>query len=765
MTILNQQPRLWAALPITGILFFLSFLLYDWIVPVDLASRSLSQTVLAEDGSVLRNFADENGVWRFSVTLDDVSPNYLTALITYEDQYFYDHPGINVFALMRAAWQWISTGQIVSGGSTLTMQVARIRYPEPRTVWGKVKEIIRALQLEWHFSKADILTYYLNHAPFGGTYEGVQAASLGYFGHSVKQLTDAQAALLAVLPQAPSDYRPDRHPVRARQARDKLMHRLVTQHAWSQERLDDALIEGITNTTKASYQSAPLLARRLVTHSQAPQIQTFIHAQWQSQVSNLLRNYVHSIGQNVSAAALVVENETGQVKVYAGSADFNDRSRFAYVDMVQATRSPGSTLKPFVYGMALDAGLIHSESLLMDVPLKFGDYQPDNFNGGFSGPVSVSHALQQSLNVPAVQVLEQLKPIYFFLKMKKAGIALELPKGAKPNLAIALGGVGADLEDLVSAYTSLGNQGQAQHLRFSTTDKPTQQPLLSDGAAWVIRKILLDKPNAVAGLAVKTGTSYGFRDAWAIGVSQHYTIGVWIGRPDGVPMPGHYGQVTAVPLINTIYQRLNDQRPIPLMPDSVSQVDICWPQGDMVKSGCEERHHAYIVDGTIPKTWYNIVERQQPFDQSEFNFWQATDSKLRVNIRCQIKAQRHKVTVWPAPLDHWLKPEQRRAARIPSWDPRCQLTGNIIRQSAVHIHGLANQDAFQLPLRQSQEITISAEGGEAPYYWLLNGVLLSNQQSKITLKDLKTGHYQLTLIDQAGSRDQVEFSVLRYSSE
>ncbi|WNJ95534.1 penicillin-binding protein 1C [Vibrio ruber] len=762
MTILSKHRRLWVYLPIAGILLFLAFLCYDRIVPVDLESRSLSQTVLAEDGSILRHFADENGVWRFPVTLDDVSPNYLTALITYEDQYFYDHPGVNVLALIRAAWQWVSTGQIVSGGSTLTMQVARIRYPEPRTVWGKFKEIIRALQLEWHFSKRDILTYYLNHAPFGGTYEGVQAASLGYFGHSVKQLTDAQAALLAILPQAPSYYRPDRHPDRARQARDKLMRRLVTQHAWSSERLNDALIEDIAIVPKAAYQSAPLLARRLVTDSQAPQIQTFIHSQWQNQTSELLRNYVHSIGQNVSAAALVVENRTGKVKVYAGSADFNDNSRFAYVDMVSATRSPGSTLKPFIYGMALDEGMIHSESLLMDVPLKFGGYQPDNFNSGFSGPVSVAHALQKSLNIPAVQVLERLKPVYFFLKMKKAGIELKLPTGAKPNLAIALGGVGSDLEDLVYAYTSLGNQGQAQRLRFSPADPSAQQPLLSAGAAWVIRKILLENPNSVAGLAVKTGTSYGFRDAWAIGVSQHYTIGVWVGRPDSVPMPGHYGQVTAVPLINNIYQRLNDQRPDPAAPDSVSQVDICWPQGDRVKTDCEAHHRAYIIDGTVPKTWYNIAEQQQLFNQSEFHFWQANDSKLRVNINCQIKAQRHKVTVWPAPLDPWLKPEQRRAARIPNWDPRCKTTGNIIRQSAVHIHGLANQDAFQFPQQQIQDITVSAEGGEAPFYWLLNGVLLSSQHRKITLNDLKTGHYQLTLIDQAGSRDQVSFSVRRY---
>lgn len=754
--------RLWAYLPITGILLFLSFLLYDWVVPVDLESRSLSQTVLAEDGSILRNFADDNGVWRFPVTLDEVSPNYLEALITYEDQYFYHHPGVNFFALIRATWQWISTGEIVSGGSTLTMQVARIRYPEPRTVWGKLKEIVRALQLEWHFSKTDILTYYLNHAPFGGTYEGIQAASLGYFGHKVKQLTDAQAALLAVLPQAPSYYRPDRHNERAQQARDKLMRRLVTLEEWSAERLNDALIEDIPTITKQDYQSAPLLARRLVTQSTSPQIKTFIHSQWQGQISNLLRNYVHGIGQKVSAAALVVENETGKVKVYAGSADFNDSSRFAYVDMVQATRSPGSTLKPFIYGMALDEGLIHSESLLMDVPLKFGDYQPDNFNGGVSGPVSVAHALQKSLNIPAVQVLEQLKPIYFFLKMKKAGIELKLPTGAKPNLAVALGGVGSDLEDLVYAYTSIGNKGQAQHLRFSTEDKQSQQPLLSDGAAWIIRKILLDNPESVSGLAVKTGTSYGFRDAWAIGVSQHYTLGVWIGRPDGVPMPGHYGQVTAVPLLNNIYQRLNDQRPAPQMPDRVSKVDICWPQGDIVKTNCEESHSAYILDGTIPKTWYNTAALQQPFNQSEFQFWQADDSKLRVNISCQVNAKPHKVTVWPAPLDHWLSLEQRRSSRIPSWDPRCETTGNIVRQSAVRIHGLTNQDAFQLPKQQNRSITISAEGGEAPFYWFLNGVLLADQQRKTTLKDLKSGNYQLTLIDQAGARDQVEFSVLLY---
>ncbi len=745
-----------------GMVFLSCVFLYDWLKPVDLESRSLSQTVLAEDATILRNFADDSGVWRFPVTLEDVSPNYLEALITYEDQYFYQHPGVNFFALARAAWQWLYTGDIISGGSTLTMQVARIRYPEPRTLWGKWKEIVRAFQLEWHYSKDDILTYYLNHAPFGGTYEGVQTASIGYFGHSVKQLTDAQAALLAVLPQAPSYYRPNRHPERAKIARDKVMHRLVEMGKWTQERLDDALLEDIYIISNQYYQHAPLLARRLVNHNDSPQIKTFIHSQWQRKTEELIRNYVRNIGEQVSAAALVVEHETGKVRVYAGSADFADPSRFAYVDMVSAIRSPGSTLKPFIYGMALDEGLIHSESLLMDVPLRFSDYQPDNFNGGFSGPVSMADALQKSLNIPAVQVLERLKPVYLFLQLKQANIDLQLPAGARPNLSIALGGVGSSLEDLIYGYSSLGNAGKAQKLRFSESDNTQEKPILSEGAAWIIRKVLLENPAGIPGLAVKTGTSYGFRDAWAIGVSQHYTLGVWVGRPDGTPMPGHYGQVTAVPLLNRIYQLLDDQRPDPEQPQTVTQEAICWPQGDQTNEECEDEKQAYILDSTTPKTWYSTVEFDQYSNQSQFQYWQANDTKLRVNIDCGIPSTRQSVTVWPAPLDNWLPIEKRRDSQIPDWDPRCEVIGSLVSQSSVKIQGLDNQDAFQIPEGQKADFTVYSQGGEAPFYWFLNGTLLKDSTRKIMLENLAGGHYQLTLTDQTGTSDRVEFSVIRY---
>ncbi|BFM49698.1 penicillin-binding protein 1C [Marinomonas sp. THO17] len=749
-------------LSLAGLFFIFSFFVYDLVKPVDLNSRYLSQTVLADDGSILRTFPDQQGVWRFPVRLEDVSPNYLEALINYEDQYFYQHPGVNPLALIRATWQWIRSGRIISGGSTLTMQVARIRYPEPRTLWGKAKEIVRALQIEWHFSKAEILTYYLNHAPFGGTYEGIQAASIGYFGHTVKQLTDAQAALLAVLPQSPSYYRPDIHNDRAVIARNKLMQRLVTQQKWSQARLEDALIEDIPILAKQHYQSAPLLSRRLITSHADIQINTFIKPQWQRQVSQLLKGHVKTIGRKVSAAAMIVENATGKVRVYAGSADFSDNSRFAHVDMVQAIRSPGSTLKPFIFGFALDKGLIHSESLLMDVPLKFGDYQPANFNGEVSGPVSVTSALQKSLNIPAVQVLEQLNPVYFYLNMIKAGVDLHLPQNAKPNLAIALGGIGTNLEELIYAYTSLGNKGQARTLKFSTLDREHQQSLMSEGAAWIIRKILLGNPDAPHGLAIKTGTSYGYRDAWAIGVNQDYTLGVWVGRPDGTPIPGHYGQVTAVPLLNAIYQLINEQRPFPAMPSQVSKQSICWPQGDAFAVPCEQSREAYILDRTIPKTWYNTKQSSQAFDQSQFQYWQAKDSKLRVNLDCQLSADKKFITVWPAPLDNWLDKQQRRASRIPIWDPRCKTVGEIVSQSGVKIRGLSDQSAFQIPKSQSRILQLTAEGGEAPFYWLLNGRLLSSKQRKISIHDLDSGNYRLTLLDQAGASDQKSFSLKRY---
>ena len=361
--------------------------LADRVWPLPLPKDDLARVVLAEDGTPLWRFADANGVWRYPVSTDQVSAYYLDALLTYEDRWFFRHPGVNPLALGRAAWQNLTGGRVLSGGSTLSMQVARLLDPHERTLTGKVRQLWRTAQLEWHLSKDQILNLYLNRAPFGGTLQGVAAASWAYLGKSPQHLTHSEAALLAVLPQAPSRLRPDRHPARAQVARDKVLRRVAEYRVWPQTAVDEALQEPLLLAPRLEPSLAPLLARRLNRPHSPPLIRTTLDANLQRRLEDLLLGWRARLPDHTSAAIVVVETENMAVRAYLGSVDINDTRRFGHVDMISALRSPGSTLKPFLYGMAMDAGLIHSESLLQDVPRRYGDYRPGNFSMGFSGPV------------------------------------------------------------------------------------------------------------------------------------------------------------------------------------------------------------------------------------------------------------------------------------------------------------------------------------------------------------------------------------------
>lgn len=538
--------RLVARWTLASLLLVIALLwLADRIWPLPLPKDDLARVVLAEDGTPLWRFADANGVWRYPVQTREVSPYYLDALLTYEDRWFYQHPGVNPLALVRATWQNLTGARVVSGGSTLSMQVARLLDPHSRTFHGKLRQLWRTAQLEWHLSKEEILNLYLNRAPFGGTLQGVAAASWAYLGKSPSQLTHAEAALLAVLPQAPSRLRPDRHPQRAQDARDKVLRRLAEFQVWPQAAVDEALEEPLLLAPRLEPSLAPLLARRLNRPDSPPLIRTTLDATLQRRLEDLLLGWRARLPEHTSAAILVVEEETMAVRAYLGSVDINDAKRFGHVDMISALRSPGSTLKPFLYGMALDEGLIHSESLLQDVPRRYGDYRPGNFSMGFTGAVPASTALSSSLNLPAVQLLEAYGPKRFAAEMRIGGVPLALPALAEPNLALILGGAGSRLEDLVSGYSAFARDGKSATLRLQPDDTLRERPLLSPGSAWIVRRILSGQarpdrdPRAELVqrpvLAWKTGTSYGFRDAWAIGVGPRYLIGVWIGRPDGTP--------------------------------------------------------------------------------------------------------------------------------------------------------------------------------------------------------------------------------------
>ena len=753
--------------------------LADRIWPLPLPQDDLARVVLAEDGTPLWRFADANGVWRYPVHTSEVSPYYLDALLTYEDRWFYSHPGVNPLALARATWQNLTGARVVSGGSTLSMQVARLLDPHSRTFHGKLRQLWRTAQLEWHLSKDEILNLYLNRAPFGGTLQGVAAASWAYLGKSPAQLTHAEAALLAVLPQAPSRLRPDRHPQRAQQARDKVLRRLAEFQVWPQAAVDEALEEPLLLAPRLEPSLAPLLARRLNRPDSPPLIRTTLDATLQRRLEDLLLGWRARLPEHTSAAILVVEEESMAVRAYLGSVDINDAKRFGHVDMISALRSPGSTLKPFLYGMALDDGLIHSESLLQDVPRRYGDYRPGNFSMGFTGAVPASTALSSSLNLPAVQLLEAYGPKRFAAQMRIGGVPLALPALAEPNLALILGGAGSRLEDLVSGYSAFARDGKSATIRLQPDDVLRERPMLSPGAAWIVRRILSGQarpdrdPRAELVqrpvLAWKTGTSYGFRDAWAIGVGPRYLIGVWIGRPDGTPVPGQFGLASAAPLMLQVHDVLTNRdsqrgisAPVRPVPANVGVAAICWPLGQPMNRSdpnCRRQRFAWTLDNTTPPT---LQALDQPLSVGLMESVWVNAKGLRVDAHCP-GAVAKPIALWPAPLEPWLPRAERREARIPAADADCPPPA-LAASSPLSIVGVREGDQLRLPAasQQALRLKISALGGSGRRWWFLNGAPLgdSANQDFINASFERLGRYQLSVLDEAGQTARIEFSVV-----
>ncbi|MBS0556365.1 MAG: penicillin-binding protein 1C [Proteobacteria bacterium] len=764
-------------------IFVLAFVL-DRLLPLPLPDANGGSTVvLARDGTPLRAFTDADGAWRYPVTPDEVSPLYLQALLTYEDRWFYWHPGVNPVALMRATAQLVRHGHIVSGGSTLTMQVARIIDPQPRSVGGKLRQILRALQLEAHLSKREILTLYLNHAPFGGTIEGVEAASWAYLGKPASRLSHAEAALLAVLPQSPTRLRPDRNARAARVARDKVLARMAALHAWTLASVRDARIESVAARELQAPLHAALLAERLhEAQPQAHRITTTLDANLQSALEARVADYLGHLPARTSAALLVVDNATLEARAYVGSGAFGDAARLGHVDMVRAWRSPGSTLKPFLYGLALDDGLIDSQSLLIDAPQSFGTYRPGNFDMAFTGPVAAADALRQSLNVPAVDLLDRVGPARFMARLSNAGLSIRLPRGVEPNLSIILGGGGARLEDLAGAYTALNRGGVAGRVRFTPADPVVDRRVLSAGAAWIVRTMLeanprpgyrLDTfdPGSRPRVAWKTGTSYGYRDAWAIGTTRGYTVGVWIGRPDGTPLPGQYGAVTALPLmfdaIDGLPRNALALTPSP-PPAGVTQADVCWPLGLAFDAQhpqlCQQKHTAWILNGVIPPT---LPER-------DASVWSAGLVQVRVDARsgrrlspgCETsQATTLDVARWPALAYPWLSPDLRRASSVPPLQSGCAADGMDALQS-IRIDGVADGAAIARAPNSSQPAALRLRvlgADRQRILWLVNGKLEGETRAAQPFEHAfaQTGEQTITALAASGAYAQLRIRVLR----
>jgi penicillin-binding protein 1C len=554
-----------------------------------------STTVVDRDGRLLRPYATPEGRWRLPARADGVDPRYLALLIACEDRRFRDHAGVDPLALARAAGQLVANGRIVSGGSTLTMQVARLLEPRTERSFGaKLRQAVRAVEIERRLGKDDILTLYLNLAPYGGNLEGIRAASLAYFGKEPRRLTLAESALLVALPQSPEARRPDRFAAIAKKARDRVLDRAVAAGVFDAIEIERAKAEPVPPLRTPMPTLAPHAAEEAIALAPGASstVQLTIDARFQASLEELARERARALGPNISVAIMAVDNATGEVLARVGSADYFDTSRAGQVDMTAALRSPGSTLKPFIYGLGFEDGALHPETLIDDRPVRYGGYAPENFDLTFQGTVSVRKALQMSLNVPAVAVLDRVGAGRFTARLRQAGGDLVLPAGEAPGLAMGLGGVGVRLSDLVMLYAGIARLGAAtplvERLSAGTAGVPPALPLpggesgrdargpgtaadpvaaaaarsrrlMDPVAAWYVADVLRGTPppeNAPRGrIAFKTGTSYGYRDAWSVGFDGKRTIGVWVGRPDGGPVPGLVGRAAAAPILFDAFAR------------------------------------------------------------------------------------------------------------------------------------------------------------------------------------------------------------------
>jgi len=657
-------------------------------------ANATSTIVVDRDNRLLRPFTTKEGNWRLPLDPKDVDPQYLKMLFAFEDKRFYSHHGVDPKAVLRAVGQMLRHGQIISGGSTLTMQVARLLDGKhERTASGKLRQMARAIELERKLSKTQILRLYLRLAPFGGNLEGVRAASLAYFGKEPRRLSLAEAALLVALPQSPEQRRLDRNPEAARRARDRVLARAVAAHVITAADAAKAKTERIPKARYAFPMFAPHLTEtQVAAHPEEAVIKLTLDRTLQASLEKLAAEQARLIGDKVSAAVIVADHQTGEILAQVGSPGYMDASRQGAVDMATAVRSPGSTLKPFIYGLAFEAGLAHPETLIDDRPTRFGTYAPKNFDENFHGTVSIRESLAQSLNIPAVRVLARVGPGKLVGRFRRAGVDARFPDKSEPTLAMALGGTGLTLQELTQLYAGLPRGGDSIALvhrfderaraRAATRVKPlvNAHRLMSPLAAWYVTDILKDAPpppNAKGGrFAYKTGTSYGYRDAWAIGYDGKYVVAAWVGKPDNSSVPGILGRTAAAPILFDAFARISEKRaPLQAMPATA----LKGPNADL-----------------------------------------------------------------PAPLKRW---------RDPGDDPA---TGRFI-EPPVLISFPPDQSEIEGSDLGGDPLVLKADGGALPLTWLIDGTPIQSDahSREVTWQPQSPGFARLTVIDANGRTDRV----------
>ncbi len=740
-------------------------------LPVEKLHPPSSTIVLDRNGQVLRVYLAPDDMWRIPVGYDEISPLLKQAVLTFEDRYFYWHFGINPISILRAAWANLRAGHIVQGGSTITMQVARLMEPKPRTLKNKLIEAFRALQLEWKFSKEQILEFYFNLAPYGGNLVGIGAAAQFYFNKRSDQLSLGEAALLTVIPNAPNRYRPDLNVKMAHRARRKVLERLFRQKKITERDQEEALSEPIPAERFPAPFRAPHFADELKQrYPQLTKIHTTIDLNIQTLVENLLHQHLKPWRARgiTNGAVVVIENKTRAVRALVGSLDFFDETSQGQVNGAMSPRSPGSALKPFVYALGLEQGLVSPQSLLYDVPVEYSGYRPVNYDNKYHGAVSMEEALIRSLNVPAVNLASQLAGGGVYTFLKEAGLSTLKQPPEYYGLTLVLGGCEVTLLELTNLYAGLAEGGRFRSYRWlEDQSNEAGKSLLSSGTCYIITEILskLRRPELpssweltvdVPKIAWKTGTSYGHRDAWSIGYTPEYTIGVWVGNFDGRGVPALVGAEAAAPLLFEIFEALLKPATTRwfIQPESVGVRQVCAVSGMPLSKYCPAAKSELYLPGISPAQRCTL-HRMILVDE-------ATGFRLCPVCRSGRKYRQRIVTVWPAKLASWMIEHGIPVDQIPRHYPRCPKIA--AGQTPVILSPLANSeyrirpdvplDYQKLPLKAAVSNQIKK------LYWFLNGRLIfTGNPHQIFFLTPAQGKYKLICMDEEGRSSEVQFVI------
>ncbi len=770
---IRQYQRHLIRLAIGGLVLIVFLAVIDLFIfplPYEKLHRQPAHFIYSREGKLLNCFASADHFWRKPVKLEEISPELIKAVITCEDRWFYYHPGINPVSIISAAWTNLKNKKIIRGGSTITMQIARMIEPRPRTISSKILEAFRSLQLEWHYSKDELLELYFNLVPYGGNIEGVGAATYFYFDKNPNYLSISEIAILTALPASPNNFRPDLNPENCRVRRDKILANLSNKNIISSDEFERAVEEEIPiNRQKRPFYAPHFCQNIIACYPKLCELKTTIDFDKQLLCEKLAYMHYLSIRDKRinNLSVVVLDNVSGELLAMVGSPDFNDNQNDGQINGAIAIRSPGSALKPFVYALGLENGLITPSTKLDDIPISYSGYSPENYDEEYHGLVSVRDALIQSLNVPAVNVCARVGLDKFYALLNNGGITSLNRKYFEYGLPLVLGACEVSLLELSNLYATLAREGQHLPVCFMADEKkPSTKRILSEEACFLISDILsnLRRPDIPASweftrdiptVAWKTGTSYGRRDAWAIGYNPDYTVGVWAGNFSAEGSPYLVGAEIAAPLMMNIFHEITVGNDIKWFdpPPGLEIRQVCSESGAPPNKNCPSVHAAYYIPGVSPSRPCTVhkaitVDRETGYLVCPAcSYGKIIDSVIVEN--------------WPPRVADWLL-RQGQIAALPRHNPDCR--GIVLNEEPV-IHSPENNGIYEIrPSAPSdyQKILLQASVSlaSAKMHWFLDKNWYTSCPSGKNVFYLpQKGRHELMCMDDFGRSSRITFEI------